>query len=142
MHYLEERVRKLEGERDSSWSPQASDSKNSPYGEAHQKSNDSLSSDEHPKKRNLPDWTVLKELGTQVIDEDGYTRYMGPSSGVGFSAKILEEILGEDQPQDSDYYCLFSQDDFSRSRSLEGADHLLWEVKPTNLPDKEAADKV
>lgn len=96
----------------------------------------------HPKKRSLPDWSVLRELGTHVVDEDGFTRYMGPSSGVGFAAKVLQEILDNDQPPDPEFYCLFSLDDFARSRALEAADYLLWEIVPTNLPPREIADKV
>lgn len=77
-----------------------------------------------------------------MIDEDGFTRYMGPSSGVGFAAKVLQEILDDDQPTDKDYYNLFSLDDLSRSRSLAASDLLLWEVVPTDLPRKEVAKKV
>ncbi|KAF2484144.1 fungal-specific transcription factor domain-containing protein [Neohortaea acidophila] len=144
VQYLEERIRQLEGQRDSAWSPQASDSRNSPYGKARLQSIDSSSQSPggHPKKRSLPDWTVLKELGTHVIDEDGFTRYMGPSSGVGFAARILQEIMDDDQPADQDYYSLFSIDDFSRARALAATDQLLWEVVPTNLPPREAVDKV
>lgn len=122
----------------------ASDSRNSPYGKARLQSTDSASQSPsgHPKKRSLPDWTVLKELGTHVIDEDGFTRYMGPSSGVAFAARILQEIMDDDQPADQDYYSLFSIDDFSRARALAATDHLLWEVVPTNLPPREAVDKV
>ena len=142
MQYLESRIRQLEGQRESEWSPQASSSRHSPYGESHLRSTGSVSSNDHPKRQNLPDWTILRELGTHVIDEDGFSRYMGPSSGVGFSAKVLQEILDDDQPADPDFYSLFSLDDFSRSRALEAADSLLWEIVPTNLPHREVADKV
>ena len=102
----------------------------------------SPSSSDHPKKRGLPDWTVLRELGTHVIDEDGFSRYMGPSSGVGFSAKVLQEVLDDDQPPDPDFYSLFSLDDFAKGKDLEDADYLLWQVVPTNLPDRDAANRV
>jgi hypothetical protein len=67
---------------------------------------------------------------------------MGPSSGVGFAAKVLQEVLQDEQPQDPDFYYLFSLDDFQRSRALEEADTLLWQVTPTNLPPRQLADKV
>lgn len=67
---------------------------------------------------------------------------MGPSSGIGFAAKVLQEILQEEQPQDPDFYYLFSLDDFARSRELEDADSMLWEINPTSLPPRELADKV
>lgn len=77
-----------------------------------------------------------------MVDEDGFQRYMGPSSGVGLAATVLQEILGDDQPPDPEYYCLFSLDDFARSRALEAADSMLWSVVPTNLPGRAAAEKV
>ena len=67
---------------------------------------------------------------------------MGPSSGIGFAVKVLQEVLQDEQPQDPDFYYLFSLDDFQRSRALEEADSLLWEVTPTNLPPRHVADKV
>lgn len=67
---------------------------------------------------------------------------MGPSSGIGFAAKVLQEVLQDEQPQDPDFYYLFSLDDFARSRELEDADGMLWEINPTNLPPRELADKV
>ena len=67
---------------------------------------------------------------------------MGPSSGVGFAAKVLQNILQEHEPEDPDFYHLFSLDDFQRSRALEEADSLLWELIPTNLPPRDVADKV
>lgn len=77
-----------------------------------------------------------------MIDEDGFSRYMGPSSGVGFSAKVLQEVLDEDQPTDPEFYSLFSLDDFTRCRALQQADHLLWEVVPTSLPPRHEVEKV
>ena len=142
MQYLEARIRLLEGQRETEWSTQVSSSRHSPYGESYLRSGGSVSSNDHPKKQSLPDWSVLRELGTHVLDEDGFSRYMGPSSGLGFSAKVLQEILDEDQPADPEFYSLFSLDDFSRSRALEAADSLLWEVVPTNLPDRDQANKV
>lgn len=50
---------------------------------------------------------------------------MGPSSGIGFAAKVLQEVLQDEQPQDPDFYYLFSLDDFARSRALENADGML-----------------
>ena len=67
---------------------------------------------------------------------------MGPSSGIGFAAKVLQTILQDEEPADPEFYCLFSLDDFQRSRALEEADSLLWEVVPTNLPPRDVADKV
>lgn len=142
MQYLEARVRQLEGQRETEWTPQAAASSNSPYGASHATSTVSTGSSERPKRQGPPDWTVLRELGTHVIDEDGFSRYMGPSAGVGFSAKILQEILTDNQPAEPDYYCLFSIDDFMRARRLESADTLLWEVVPTNLPNRQAANEV
>ena len=68
----------------------------------------------------LPDFLTLRELGTHVTDEDGFSRYMGPSSGVAFTAKVLEELLGDDQPSDTDFYSLFNLDDLTRGMSQLG----------------------
>lgn len=67
---------------------------------------------------------------------------MGPSSGVGFAAKILQTVLDDDQPPDPDFYYLFTLNDFRQSRALEAADALLWEINPTNLPPRAVTDKV
>ena len=101
-----------------------------------------MSSNDHPKRQILPEWTVLRELGTHVIDEDGFSRYMGPSSGLGFSAMVLQAILDNNQPPDPEFYRLFSVDDFARGRALQQADTLLWQVVPTNLPPRDVAEKV
>jgi hypothetical protein len=67
---------------------------------------------------------------------------MGPSSGVGFAAKVLQTVLDEDQPGDPDFYYLFSLNDFQQSRALEEADTLLWSIIPTHLPPRDVTDKV
>lgn len=67
---------------------------------------------------------------------------MGPSSGIGFAAKVLQEVLQDDQPADPDFYYLFSLDDFQRSKALDESDSLLWEINPTELPPRQTADKV
>ena len=67
---------------------------------------------------------------------------MGPSSGVGFAAKILQAVLDDDQPGDPDFYYLFSLNDFQQSRALDEADALLWQIVPTNLPPRDLTDKV
>lgn len=77
-----------------------------------------------------------------VQDEDGFSRYMGPSSGVGFSAMALDEILGKEAPSNPDFNGLFTVDDFTRGRALEQADHMLWQLVPTDLPDRAEADRI
>lgn len=68
---------------------------------------------------------------------------MGPSSGVGFTARVLHEVLDEDdQPTDREFYSLFNLDDFTRSQMLAEADTLLWQVTPTNLPERPETDRV
>lgn len=125
-------MRQLEGQKDTEWSPQASSSRHSPYGEQHAAgSTSSNADDDKPKRKGLPDWTVLRELGTHVVDEDGFTRYMGPSSGVSLAARCLQTILDDDdQPQDPEFYCLFSLEDFARNRALAAADVELFTLQP------------
>lgn len=87
---------------------------------------------------------------------------MGPSSGVAFTAKVLEEILGDDQPSDTDFYSLFNLDDLTRGMSIFGghvivveltdvvllgqhladADAMLWQIQPDPLPERAEADRV
>ncbi|KAI6799390.1 hypothetical protein KC363_g1279 [Hortaea werneckii] len=90
----------------------------------------------------LPDFLTLRELGTHVTDEDGFSRYMGPSSGVAFTAKVLEEMLGDDQPSDTDFYSLFNLDDLTRGQHLADADAMLWQIQPDPLPERAEADRV
>ena len=52
---------------------------------------------------------------------------MGPSSGVAFTAKVLEEILGDDQPSDTDFYSLFNLDDLVRGMLILGR-HVVAEL--------------
>lgn len=67
---------------------------------------------------------------------------MGPSSGVGFSAMALREILGGVQPAEPYFNGLFTVDDFNRARALEQADHVLFDLVPTELPDRQEADRI
>lgn len=67
---------------------------------------------------------------------------MGPSSGIGFATRVIQDILDDEQPTDENFYPIFSLDDFARNRLLADADSLLWEIAPTNLPPREVADKV
>lgn len=77
-----------------------------------------------------------------VMDEDGFSRYMGPSSGVGFSVMALEEILGQNAPTNPDFNGLFTVDDFTRGKALEQADYILCELAPTDLPERAEADRL
>jgi len=89
-----------------------------------------------------PDWTTLRELGSHVVDEDGLSRYMGPSSGVGFVAMVMQELFQNDVPEDSDFHGLFALDDSTRQKWLADADVLLWQVRPEKLPDRNEANRV
>lgn len=96
VQYLEDRVRQLEGKVESEKSPeeqlpQGGDGPRDPS----QAGTHTDSPEGASKRPNKPDLTVLQELGTHVIDEDGFSRYMGPSSGIGFSAQVLQEVVDE-----------------------------------------------
>lgn len=135
-------MRQLEQGQENEWSPRASSS-HSPFGDtAIQKASQSPASSNTFKPNGVPDWTVLKELGMHVVDEDGFSRYMGPSSGVGFSVMALEEILGKEAPARPDFNGLFTIDDFTRGKALEQADYILWELVPTDLPERAEADRI
>lgn len=67
---------------------------------------------------------------------------MGPSSGVGFTAMVMQEVVDQDQPTDEEFYSLFSLDDFTRGKLLADADVLLWQLMPTHLPNKEETNRI
>ncbi|GAB7358464.1 hypothetical protein MBLNU230_g2528t1 [Neophaeotheca triangularis] len=142
VQYLEDRVRQLEGKVEEKPSPSETPLSGAGPRDSFQQGKTADSPEASAKRPNKPDLTVLQELGTHVIDEDGLSRYMGPSSGIGFSAQVLQEVVDEDQQEDPAYYALFSLDDFSRGNALEQSDHLLWSVSPTNLPDRASIDPI
>lgn len=142
VQYLEARVRQLEGQQENSWQKGPS-SKDSPYAEETLRKIGSPANGQPSRSfHGLPDFLTLRELGTHVTDEDGFSRYMGPSSGVAFTAKVLEEVLQDDQPSDTDFYSLFNLDDLTRGRLLADADSMLWQVQPSQLPNRNEADRV
>lgn len=55
---------------------------------------------------------------------------------------VLHEMLGDDQPRRPAFNGLFTVDDFTRGQALEQADHVLWELVPTDLPDRDEANRV
>ncbi|KAI7578211.1 hypothetical protein KC343_g21452, partial [Hortaea werneckii] len=143
VQYLEARVRQLEGEHENSWSSRGVSSRDSPYGEdTLRRMGSPANGTKNRSFHGLPDFLTLRELGTHVTDEDGFSRYMGPSSGVAFTAKVLEEILGDDQPSDTDFYSLFNLDDLTRGQHLADADAMLWQIQPDPLPERAEADRV
>ncbi|KAI6793590.1 hypothetical protein KC332_g16796, partial [Hortaea werneckii] len=143
VQYLEARVRQLEGEHENSWSSRGVSSRDSPYGEdTLRRMGSPANGTKNRSFHGLPDFLTLRELGSHVTDEDGFSRYMGPSSGVAFTAKVLEEILGDDQPSDTDFYSLFNLDDLTRGQHLADADAMLWQIQPDPLPERAEADRV
>ncbi|KAK4508058.1 hypothetical protein PRZ48_001795 [Zasmidium cellare] len=54
----------------------------------------------------------------------------------------LDEILGKDAPSNPDFNGLFTVDDFTRGKALEQADSILWELVPTDLPERPEADRL
>ena len=77
-----------------------------------------------------------------VVDEDGLSRYMGPSSGADFSIMVLHAVLGRGELREPDWKGLFTVDDFTRGKALEQADYILWELVPTDLPERAEADRI
>lgn len=90
----------------------------------------------------LPDWTTLRELGSHVVDEEGYSHYMGPSSGIGFVAMVIHELLPDDALEDADFHSLFALDGSTRRKWLADSDTLLWQGRPEKLPDRNEANRV
>ncbi|KXL51067.1 hypothetical protein M433DRAFT_157809 [Acidomyces richmondensis BFW] len=143
VQYLEARVRQLEGEKDNEWgSRKRSQSDESPYTDASVRKVGSSAVGSTSSPHGLPDWTTLRELGSHVVDEEGYSRYMGPSSGVGFVAMVIQEILPDDTPEDADFHSLFALDDSTRHKWLADSDMLLWQVRPENLPVRNEANRI
>jgi len=90
----------------------------------------------------LPDWTTLRELGSHVFDEEGYSHYMGPSSGIGFVAMVIHELLPDDALEDADFHSLFALDGSTRRKWLADSDTLLWQGRLEKLPDRNEANRV
>lgn len=136
-------MRQLEGEKVSDWgSRKRSSVSDSPYTDASVRKAGSSAVGSTSSSHGPPDWTTLRELGSHVVDEDGLSRYMGPSSGVGFVAMVMQELFQNDVPEDSDFHGLFALDDSTRQKWLADADVLLWQVRPEKLPDRNEANRV
>jgi hypothetical protein len=117
-------VRELEGQRDSESSDKTLSSGPS-------QSHLASPSNAEPQQPQPPDWTTLKELGTYVRDDDGYTLYMGASSGVAFTAKVMHDVYGNEQPPDNSFFRIFAIDDTTSGKWLAESDQLLWQVRNT-----------
>ncbi|KAF2763607.1 hypothetical protein EJ03DRAFT_68530 [Teratosphaeria nubilosa] len=138
VQYLEARVRELEGQRDSAL-PSNSGTTPSEQSQA----NTPRPQTTNPPNQGIPDWTTLKELGTHVRDEEGFDRYMGASSGIAFTAKVMQAIYaGSQQPADKDFFGLFDLNDSTRARWLAESDVLLWQACPTELPNRQEAERI
>ncbi|KAF2723952.1 hypothetical protein K431DRAFT_292248 [Polychaeton citri CBS 116435] len=146
VQYLEARIRQLEDQQQtgrSSPREAAPAARRSPYGDrTPYAASSSIAGSSTTSNNPIKDWTALRELGSHVIDEDGFSHYLGPSSGVGFASYVLHDLMTEEQQNDPRLNTLFTLDDFNRNRTLENMDQLLWSVNPIALPDRRETDFV